>query len=136
MGPTLIEDRTDERSDPSLKREPRGVRQRLWGAVTRFAEQFSDAVARVFAPARTRASERTRRGGDTKRTGSRDAVAIRPSGQARLEGGPAGPRTARSRNREEEPETAARITDEHLRVYDTENADAYVTSDVYERVTR
>ena len=136
MAPTLVEDRADGRSDLSGERERRGMRQRLWGTVSRLAERFRDAVAGAFTTAGGRAHERTQCDGGTRSTRPRDAVAIRPSRQARLESGPADPVPDRSRDHEDEPEVAARMTGERLLVYDTGNADAYVTSDVYERVTR
>lgn len=136
MGPTLTEGRTDERSNPSRERGGRGVRQRLRGAVSRLVGHLLDAVAEVFVPAGQHACERTRCDGGTKRAQSREMVAIRPSGQARLESGPTGPCPDRSTDHEDEPEVAARATGEKLRVYETENDDAYITSDVYKRLKR
>lgn len=136
MGPTLTEGRTDEGSDPSRERDGQGVRQRLVGAVTFLAARLLGAVARALVPAEQRGREKQRSGGGAKRNQSRKAVAIRPSGQARLESGPTGPRSARTTDHENEPQIAARVRGERLRIYDTEEDDAYITSDVYERVER
>ncbi len=136
MGHTLIEDRGDGGSNPSRGRDGRGVRQRLLGAVSVLAARLLGAVAGVFVPPGRRAHATPQHDGDTERDQPRGAVAIRPSGQARLESGPAGPRPDRSTGRGEEPEIAARVRGERLRVYDTDNDEAYVTSDVYERVER
>jgi hypothetical protein len=135
MGPTLTEGRTDGRSDPSRERDGRGVRRRLWGAVSRLAEYLVDAVAGVFVaaggPVRGNSEDR-----GAKKERSPDAVATRPSGQARLESGPAVPRLDQSTDSGNEPEVAARVRGQRLRVYDSENSDAYIASDVYERVKR
>lgn len=136
MGPTLTEGRTDEGSDPSRERDGQGVRQRLVGAVTLLAARLLSAVAGAFRPAEQGAREKQRSGGGTKGDQSREAVAIRPSGQARLESGPAGPRSARTTDHENEPQIAARVRGDRLRIYDTEEDDAYITSDIYERVER
>lgn len=136
MGPTPIDDRGEERVDPSRVRDGQGVRRRLWGAVSRLAARLFKTVGGVVASRgkRTQVSAGEAEGANGNR--AREAVAIRPSGQARLESGPTDPGSDRSSDSEREPQVAARVRGGRLRVYHPENEDAYITSDVYERVKR
>lgn len=136
MGHTLIEGETGEESNSPRERDGAGVSRRVWRVVCSLAARLLAAVAGVVVPAAQPTGGRTQYDRSTERPRSRDAVAIRPSGQARLESGPASPPSDQSTDHESNPEIAARIRGGKLRVYNTENDEAYIDSDVHERIQR
>jgi len=146
MGLTPIEDRSDAGDGTPRGDDTRGVRQRLRAAVSHLV---GDVLGRISAllpaseddrgavsPNRGRGDRSTRNDGI-----QREEAAIRPSGQARLESG-RGKQQLPARRTDKTPvhrrklQAEARRRGDTLRVYDPDREDAYITSDVYERVER
>jgi hypothetical protein len=146
MGLTPIEGGSDAGDGTPRGEDARDVQQRLRAAVSHLVGGVFERVS-VLLP-----SGKDDRGAVPPNRGSRDRPArrdgiqreeavIRPSGQARLESGrgkqqlPAR-RTDGTPAHRRELRAEARLGGDTLRVYDPDSEDAYITSDIYERIER
>lgn len=138
MGLTPIEDRSDTGAERPREEGTPGVSQRVRSAVTRLIGGVFEGLGKLFSPDGS-AGEPARGRTETNRRESAD-TALRKSGQARLESRsdrqlPEYPPN-RKRDETQDGQIEARVRDDTLCLYDSGCRDAYITSDVYERVKR
>lgn len=138
MGLTPIEDHNDGGEQSADSETPPGVFQQVRTALSGLVGRVADGLWGLLGSPNGRGFDH-RSDGRSEREHVSDATAIKPGGQARLESG--------TDTRQEQPTEATpahrreldvegRLQDGTLRVYDPDSQDAYVSSDVYERIER
>jgi hypothetical protein len=137
MSLTPIEGDNGDRGGAERDHDTPGVRQRVRRAVStllgRAAEHLRAAV---------RGAADTGESGSDDRSGGDAAAAIRPGAQARLESGRDGTRGGQDATPElpivagTDRPVEATVDGDSLRIHRPDNREAYISSDVYQRVRR
>lgn len=134
MGLTPIEDREESRDRGPTADGPSGVRPRLRALATRLVDAVWDTIGGLLPGRGTSGGDATRGGG-----ADGNCRAIRTSGERQLEGRRRRqtPQLPRGRNDAQTGEQwHATMVGDRLRIQDSDRPDAYISSDVYERVER
>jgi len=111
------------------------------GVLGRLCVTLRAVVGRVASALGERSDGQASRASESRREGDSEAsdVAIRPAGQACLDGGDVSrqlPQQVRSPRDDSEQQVEAVESDGRLRLQRADHSDTYVSSDVYERIER